>query len=334
MVHGFHNRLLHVDLGTGRHRWQETGADRLRAFLGGIGLGTSLLYDFAPPGVEPLAPENPLIFASAPLAGTGLTTTAKYAVVTKSPLTGFIADSLSSSFFALELKAVGVDAVVVTGRAAAPVYLFIDNRGVELRDARHLWGGSAADTETAVRAELGNPTARVASVGTAGENRVRFATISNEGRHAGRGGVGAVMGSKNLKAIALSGNARVSVADADGVAAIAATLRQRSLGEHTAKYREIGTVANLAVFDRLGALPTRNFQQSTFRRRRRPQRREPHREQLQPAARVRLLHHPLRKAVQVAVRERAAHGVRDALRPGSPVRHRRSRGGAGGRPAL
>ena len=264
IVHGFHNRLLHVDLGTGRHRWQETGADRLRAFLGGIGLGTSLLYDFAPPGVEPLAPENPLIFASAPLAGTGLTTTAKYAVVTKSPLTGFIADSLSSSFFALELKAVGVDAVVVTGRAAAPVYLFIDNRGVELRDARHLWGGSAADTETAVRAELGNPTARVASVGTAGENRVRFATISNEGRHAGRGGVGAVMGSKNLKAIALSGNARVSVADADGVAAIAATLRQRSLGEHTAKYREIGTVANLAVFDRLGALPTRNFQQSTF----------------------------------------------------------------------
>ena len=264
MVHGFHNRLLHVDLGTGRHRWEETGADRLRAFLGGIGLGTSLLYDFAPPGVEPLAPENPLIFASAPLAGTGLTTTAKYAVVTKSPLTGFIADSLSSSFFALELKAVGVDAVVVTGRAAAPVYLFIDNRGVELRDARHLWGGSAADTETAVRAELGNPTARVASVGTAGENRVRFATISNEGRHAGRGGVGAVMGSKNLKAIALSGNARVSVADADGVAAIAATLRQRSLGEHTAKYREIGTVANLAVFDRLGALPTRNFQQSTF----------------------------------------------------------------------
>ena len=168
MVHGFHNRLLHVDLGTGRHRWQETGADRLRAFLGGIGLGTSLLYDFAPPGVEPLAPENPLIFASAPLAGTGLTTTAKYAVVTKSPLTGFIADSLSSSFFALELKAVGVDAVVVTGRAAAPVYLFIDNRGVELRDARHLWGGSAADTETAVRAELGNPAARVASVGTAG----------------------------------------------------------------------------------------------------------------------------------------------------------------------
>ena len=262
-VHGFHDRLLHVDLRTGRHHWQETGESRLRAFLGGIGLGTSLLYDFAPPGVEPLGPDNPLILATAPLAGTGLTTTAKYAVVTKSPLTGFIADSLSSSHFALALKAAGVDAVVITGRAQVPSYLFVDDDGVELRDARHLWGRSAAGAEAAIRAELGDHV-RVAAVGAAGENGVRFATISNEGRHAGRGGVGAVMGSKNLKAVALSGGARVSVADPEGVAAAADALRRRSLGEHTAKYREIGTVANLAAFDRLGALPTRNFQQPTF----------------------------------------------------------------------
>ncbi len=262
-MHGFHDRLLHVDLSTGRHHWQKTGESRLRAFLGGIGLGTSLLYDFAPPGVEPLGPDNPLILASAPLAGTGLTTTAKYAVVTKSPLTGFIADSLSSSHFALALKAAGVDAMVITGRARAPSYLFVDSDGVELRDARHLWGRSAAGAEAAIRAELGGE-ARVAAVGAAGENGVRFATISNEGRHAGRGGVGAVMGSKNLKAVALSGGARVSVADPEGVAAAADALRRRSLGEHTAKYREIGTVANLAAFDRLGALPTRNFQQPTF----------------------------------------------------------------------
>ena len=262
-VHGFHDRLLHVDLGTARHHWQEIGESRLRAFLGGIGLGTSLLYDFAPPGAEPLGPDNPLILAGAPLAGTGLTTTAKYAVVTKSPLTGFIADSLSSSHFALALKAAGVDAVVITGRARGPSYLFVDNGGVELRDASHLWGRSAAGAEAEIRAELGGDT-RVAAVGTAGENGVRFATISNEGRHAGRGGVGAVMGSKNLKAVALSGGARVSVADPAGVAAAADALRRRSLGEHTAKYREIGTVANLAAFDRLGALPTRNFQQPTF----------------------------------------------------------------------
>ena len=262
-LHGFHDRVLHVNLDTGVHRWGEIGEQRLRAFLGGVGLGTSLLYDFAPPGVGACAPENPLIFASAPLAGTGLTTTAKYAVVTKSPLTGFIADSLSSSFFALELKAVGVDAVVLTGRAPNPSYLIIDDRGVELRDARHLWGRSATDTENAIREEV-HQGVRVAAVGVAGENQVRFATISNEGRHAGRGGVGAVMGSKNLKAVVLSGNAVVSVADPEGVAATATILRQRSLGEHTAKYREIGTVANLAVFDRLGALPTHNFQQPTF----------------------------------------------------------------------
>lgn len=264
-VYGFHNRLLHMDLTAGTHRWSETGAVRLRSFLGGIGLGTRLLYDFAPARVEPLAPENPLIFCSAPLTGTGLTTTAKYAVVTKSPLTGFIADSLSSSFFALELKRIGVDAIVVTGRATGPVYLFITDGDVEIRDAGRCWGRSAGETETAIRAELADPRVCVAAIGSAGEHLVRFATISNEGRHAGRGGVGAVMGSKNLKAVALRGNGgEVQVADPAGVKDIADAMRERSLGTLTAKYREIGTVANLSVFNRLGSLPTRNFQQATF----------------------------------------------------------------------
>jgi aldehyde:ferredoxin oxidoreductase len=249
----------------------------LQAFLGGIGLGTSLLYDFAPPGVEPFAPANPLIFTSAPLVGTGLTTTAKFAVVTKSPLTGpstglrtgFIADSLSSSFFALELKHTGLDALVITGRALSPVYLVVSRQDacstkVEIKEGGHLWGRSSSETEALVRSELRDAEVRVAAIGLAGENRVRFATISNEGRHAGRGGVGAVMGAKNLKAIALRGHSEVRVADPRGVETIAELMRQRSLGSLTAKYRKIGTVANLAVFNRLGSLPTRNFQQSTF----------------------------------------------------------------------
>ena len=263
-MYGFHGRLLHVDLTSGACSPRDLDASRLWAFLGGIGLGTSLLYDFAPPGVEPFAPENPLIFTSAPLVGTGLTTTAKFAVVTTSPLTGFIADSLSSSFFALELKRTGFDVVVVTGSAATPVYLAITEKGVEVRDAAHLWGKSVSATEAALREELCDTEVRVAAIGQAGENRVRFATISNEGRHAGRGGVGAVMGAKNLKAIALRGHCRVQVADPQGVESIADSLRQKSLSTLTAKYREIGTVANLAVFNRLGTLPTRNFQQSTF----------------------------------------------------------------------
>ncbi|MFQ5682119.1 MAG: aldehyde ferredoxin oxidoreductase family protein [Candidatus Binatia bacterium] len=263
-MYGFHGRLLHIDLTTRTHRWRNLEERRLRAFLGGIGLGTSLLYDFAPSGVEPLSPANPLIFTSAPLVGTGLTTTAKFAVVTKSPLTGFIADSLSSSFFALELKRTGLDAVVITGQAASAVYLFISNENVEMREGKHLWGRSASETETIIRSELKDEGVRVAAIGKAGENRVRFATISNEGRHAGRGGVGAVMGSKNLKAIALCGHDGVHVADPKGVEAIAESMRHRSLGTLTAKYRQIGTVANLAVFNRLGTLPSRNFQQSTF----------------------------------------------------------------------
>jgi aldehyde:ferredoxin oxidoreductase len=263
-LYGFHGRLLQIDLTTRSHRWRDLEESRLRAFLGGIGLGTSLLYDLAPQGVEPLSPANPLIFTSAPLVGTGLTTTAKYAVVTKSPLTGFIADSLSSSFFALELKRTGLDALVVTGGASSSVYIFIDKDKVEVREGRHLWGRDASETEALIRSEIGDTEVRVAAIGQAGENRVRFATISNEGRHAGRGGVGAVMGSKNLKAIALRGQGGVNVADPQGVETIAEEMRQRSLGTMTAKYREIGTVANLAVFNRLGSLPTRNFQQSTF----------------------------------------------------------------------
>ncbi len=265
-MYGFHGRLVHIDLTRGAASWHALEESRLQAFLGGIGLGTSLLYDYAPPGVEPLEAENPLIFVSAPLVGTGLTTTAKLAVVTKSPLTGGIADSLSSSFFALELKRLGVDALIVSGRAQAPVWVWIRDERVEIREATGLWGKSAQETQTGLREALQTAEARVAAIGPAGENRVRFATISNEGRHAGRGGVGAVMGAKNLKAIALRGQHKTAVADPAGVETLATALRRHSLGPLTAKYREIGTVANLSVFNRLGSLPTRNFRQSSFDR--------------------------------------------------------------------
>jgi aldehyde:ferredoxin oxidoreductase len=263
-VYGFCGRLLHVDLGSSRSTYRDIDEQRLRACLGGIGLGTSLLHEYAPPGVDPLSPDNPLIFATAPLVGTGLTTTAKFAVVTKSPLTGFIADSLSSSHFALELKRLDIDALVISGRAPALAYLFIDGATIEIRDARALAGLTPGDTESRLRVETGCAGARVASIGKAGEHLVKFATISNEGRHAGRGGVGAVMGSKKLKAIAIRGSHETSVADAAGVAQLADDLRRRSIGSVTDKYRNLGTVANLAAFNRLGTLPTRNFQQATF----------------------------------------------------------------------
>jgi aldehyde:ferredoxin oxidoreductase len=262
-VYGFCGRILHVDLSSGCSVYRDVDASRLRQCLGGIGLGTSLLHEYAPARIDPFSPSNPLVFASAPLVGTGLTTTAKFAVVTKSPLTGFIADSLSSSHFALELKRLGVDALVITGEAPSLVYLFVQGSRVRIEAAEHLRGKPPDETQSMVRAEL-DCQAWVASIGKAGENRVRFATISNEGRQAGRGGVGAVMGAKNLKAIALSGDRETPVADPRRVDELAGSLRRRSLGSVTDKYRSLGTVANLAVFNRFGTLPTRNFQRATF----------------------------------------------------------------------
>src|SRR5574341_432168 len=157
-MHGFHGRLLYLDLSTRQSSWRDLEESRLRAFLGGIGLGTSLLYEFAPPEVDPFGPANPLIFTSAPLVGTGLTTTAKFAVVTKSPLTGFIADSLSSSHFALELKRIGLDALIITGQSASITYILIQNQRVEIRSAEHLLGKSPAETESLIRSELDAPT--------------------------------------------------------------------------------------------------------------------------------------------------------------------------------
>lgn len=263
-MYGFFGRVLHVDVGSGRSACHALEESRCRDYLGGIGLGTSLLHEYAPARVDPLSPANPLVFTSAPLVGTGLTTTAKFAVVTKSPLTGFIADSLSSSHFALELKRLGIDGLVITGQAASLVYVIVRGDTVEVRDAGRVRGKTPDETQTWVRTDARCPGAWVAAIGTAGENRVRFATISNEGRHAGRGGVGAVMGSKNLKAIALCGDRDTPVADSRRVQAIADSLRRRSVGSLTDKYRSVGTVANLGVFNRLGTLPTRNFQQATF----------------------------------------------------------------------
>jgi aldehyde:ferredoxin oxidoreductase len=263
-VNGFCGRVLQIDLSSGRCTYRELDGARVRACLGGVGLGTSLLHEYVPAGVDALSPANALILTSAPLVGTSLTTTAKFAVVTKSPLTGFIADSLSSSHFALALKRLAVDGLVITGQAASLVYLFIHQEKVDIRDGEQLTRKSPAETEFLIRSEIGLPGVWVCSTGLAGENCVRFATMSNEGRHAGRGGVGAVMGSKNLKAIAICGDRETPVAHPQQLDTLADVMRRRSLGSVTDKYRSLGTVANLAVFNRLGTLPTRNFQQATF----------------------------------------------------------------------
>jgi len=255
-MHGFHGRYWRFDLSTGRGEHLSLSPDLLRRTLGGVGLGAWLLHREAPKGVDPLAPEAPLVLCFSPLVGTPLTTSAKLALVAKSPLTGMLSDGLSSSHFAIAGKRTGVDAIVLVGRCSEPSELVNGN----LRPTS-LWGKSAEETGRALAAH-----GRVAAIGVAGENRVRYATISNDGRHAGRGGLGAVMGAKRLKALVVRGEVPTSLADGERVAALARELSKRSLGAATAKYRELGTVANLMAFQRIGALPTRNFQSGRFAR--------------------------------------------------------------------
>ena len=259
-IGGVHGQVLRVDLvqssGAG---WSEPlPSEMFREVIGGIGLASRLLLDICPPGANPLGPANPLIFATSPFAGTGITTSSKIAVAARSPQTGLIGDSLSSSYLALELKRTGHDALAITGVAPEWSVLIVEDGRTQVRPAGALLGLSPRETAERLRAELGAGF-RVAAIGPAGEHGVRFAAIANDGRLAGRTGAGAVMGAKRLKAIAVRGSRLPPVADSRGVAALARDLATRSLGPATAKYREIGTVANIAFFNRLGMLPTRNF---------------------------------------------------------------------------
>ncbi len=260
---GYFGRALIVNLTTGQSSVKTIEEPVLRSFVGGAGLGAWLMHECCPPGVDALAPEAPLIFVFSPLVGTPLTTSAKFAVVAKSPLTGRLTDALASSHFAIAGKLTGHDAIVVRGCCSEPSVLMIDGSSVSLAPAGDLWGLSAAEAEARLRERTG-PAWRVAAIGPAGERVVRYATISHDGRHAGRGGLGAVLGSKWCKAVMVRARTKVASADPPAVLAAAKELRERSFGRATAKYRELGTMANLLAFNAISALPTRNFSAASF----------------------------------------------------------------------
>jgi aldehyde:ferredoxin oxidoreductase len=260
---GYFGRALVVDAADASADVLPLSDAVLRRYVGGVGLGTWLMHRLAPVGVDPLDPESPLAFVFSPLVGTPLTTSAKFAVVAKSPLTGLLNDALSSSHFAIAGKLTGNDAIVVQGRAERPSALLVDGDGARLEPAEDLWGLTADEAEERLRERLGKGW-RVASIGPAGEQQVRYATISHDGRHAGRGGLGAVLGAKLIKAVAVRAATKVAPHDQPGLLAAARDLRTRSFGPATAKYRELGTLANLLAFNAISTLPTRNFQAATF----------------------------------------------------------------------
>src|SRR4051794_24098143 len=207
-------KLLRVNLTLGTIAVEAIRSDWLHDYLGGRGLAARYLLEEMDPRVDPLSPENKLIFATGPLTGTPVPCGARYMVVTKGALTNAITTSNSGGHWGPELKFAGYDMVILEGRAPRPVYLFIHDDHVELRDASPYWGRSVGQTEDGLRNELGVPGLRVACIGPAGEKLVRFACIMNDKhRAAGRSGVGAVMGSKNFKAIAVRGTGGVRIAD-------------------------------------------------------------------------------------------------------------------------
>ena len=215
---GYMGKILFVDLTAGSVT-EETPPDSVyRQFLSGEGLGAWILNERQAAGVDPLGPDNILGFATGLLTGCGVPGSSRFMVVAKSPLTGTWGDSNAGGYFGPELKASGYDAIFFRGVAPRPVYLQVTEDSVESKDARHLWGKDTVETADALREEMGDPGVKVACIGPAGEARSLLASIISEGRAAARSGVGAVMGAKNLKAIAVRGTKKVPVADSAALA--------------------------------------------------------------------------------------------------------------------
>jgi aldehyde:ferredoxin oxidoreductase len=265
-MHGWIGKLLRVNLSTGKVSTEALDPALARDYIGARGLGTKIMTDEVDPKVDPLSPANKLIFMAGPLTGSYAPSSGRYNVVTKGALTGTIAAANSGGNWGPELKFAGYDGLIVEGAAKKPVYLWIRNQTVELRDASHLWGKNVPETTDAIRAETDDD-AKIACIGPAGENRVFFACIMNDlHRAAGRGGTGAVMGSKNLKAIAVVGTGAVTCADR--AAFDRAVLKTRDMiQKHPAGgegLRLYGTDVLVNVLNQIGGFPTKNFQEGYF----------------------------------------------------------------------
>jgi len=261
---GYTGRYLWVDLTSGEVSKVPTGDWRAELYLGGSGFGTKILWDEVSASVDPFSPENRLIFATGPLTGTIWPTAGRLQVIGKSPLTGIYGDANSGGHFAPELKYAGYDMIIFQGRSEKPVYLWIEDDSAELRDASHLWGENTWETEKAIRQDHGDDQIRVASIGLAGENKVRFAAIMTSGRAAARAGMGAIMGSKNLKCIAVRGTKDVEVASDEFYDYAYEIQHQILANEYTPNTSRYGTPGLVTLMNEIGRFPTKNFQRGDF----------------------------------------------------------------------
>ena len=262
MTQAIQRKILRVNLNN-QQVTRETIAEKdVELFLGGRALGDLLLYNELAPGIDPLSPENKLIFGTGPLTGTNTVGSSRYVVLTKSPLTGLYLSSLAGGYFAPELRRSGHDFVIVEGKSPHPVYVAILDNMVEIRDASRLWGMTTSNTQEFIKSEVGDNNLRIACIGPAGENLVLFASIISERRAVGRGGAGAVMGSKNLKAIAVRGTGKVIVANPRAFT----TAIKHALGDLAQRtdismaFPVYGSMSAMPALNTGGVIPWRNWQ--------------------------------------------------------------------------
>ncbi|MDO9523004.1 MAG: aldehyde ferredoxin oxidoreductase family protein [Methanocorpusculum sp.] len=263
---GYAGNMVYVDLSTGAITIKPTPPELKKSYIGGRGFGIRLLTDMVDPKIDPLSDKNILVFAAGPLTGTGIPLGSRYEVSAVSPLTGTAMSGNSGGVFGWKMKKAGFDAVVITGKSKQPVYLFLDNGKAELRDAAYLWGKTTGQTTDAIMDELKDPSVRVSCIGPSGEKLVLFACIINEKTRAvGRGGAGAVMGSKNLKAIAARGDQPIKPADEEQLKVVKERVKNKIEENGIAKsLHTYGTAVLVNILNENYLLPTRNFQTAHF----------------------------------------------------------------------
>ena len=263
MLHGYGGYILRVDLTSGAIQREKTDPAYMLDVIGGRGLNSTRLYEELQRDCDPLAPENMLLIGVGPLTGTLLSASAFMTISGKSPLTGILGDSAAGGFFGAELKQAGYDQVVITGRCEKPSYLLIADDYVEIRDASHLWGKDIWQATAAIRSDINDNAVQVAAIGPAGENLVKYATVAcNNSRMCGRTGMGCLFGSKHLKAVAVRGRQRLTVADSLGYLDLCRELDQKIMTHPEYEKRNaMGSTLLMKALNGIGILPTNHFQQ-------------------------------------------------------------------------
>jgi len=265
---GWTGKLIRVNLSTQTINIENLNMDDAKNYIGGRGLGSKILYDEIDPKIDALSEENKLIFMTGPMTGTYASCAGRFNVIAKAPLTGTIGAANSGGHFGPELKFAGYDGIIFEGKSDKPVYLYINDDAIELKNASHLWGKNVFETTDALLKETAE-NARVACIGPAGEKQVLFSTVMNDkDRAAGRSGLGAVMGSKNLKAVVAKGSKSIGVADNTAFQKSVLDARNKirvnpisGIGGGLATY---GTQVLVNILNEAHSLPTRNFQETRF----------------------------------------------------------------------